>query len=1003
MDFNLESKYEQSKQKSTTINSEMQYIKNMYKKYINHIANMEFHINRLCNDYIIDTNTKNKLLHRLNLLIQQTTKIHDDNIEEYNSISPQENFHFSIALIDQIDIFDIINGKNTINDPFYKINKDLCIIAEEYGTLTIHDFLRMYINDCYIDVLDKNDKDIIELYNKIFVPIKISIDNITRKNKFMVNAINSKYDGLIDNVCLISFDIRQIGNYRGVTIEMEGYVYTDDLGIYVTPEIKQMKCKLLQKNKIDPLFYSKYIKSLNPNIYFTNNVTDLSAKMIIDYDFYNVITAKNQNTIIKNFSQGNLKEMFNIIRILLIDEQNIGTATLLFELLKDKKIDGIIVSNIIYKNLSYTSKLKLVVGSNELNTELKKIKTLVVENITIEKRLCSMTNMPDNVKSYILEKNNEIKSGENNYKIQTAINGLMQFPWKKPININDSNKSLYKSRNYLMNIAKKLNENIYGHDKSKQVLIELFGKWMLNPNSTGQVIGLFGPPGVGKTLFAKSLSESLDIPLTTIGLGGMSDASDLVGHNFTYSGAQYGMIVRQMIKAGKWRSVMFFDEVDKVSKRNDTNEIYNTLIHITDPIMNQHFQDRFYSTSIDFDLSGQLIIFSYNSPEKLDPILRDRIHEIEIPAYTTKDKILIAQNYIINDLCKNVELPRSQIIISDMLLKYIIENYTNEAGIRELKRKLEQILLKINIDRLYMKGPFKKLLHNKYLNGHKAHINTELQREYNSINADKNDIATYSSYSESKIEKLLTKDVIDSIFNLENDNKIILDMHLLHKYLDKPMQSNELIHHARDSVGIVNGLYATNIGIGGIIPIQIYKNHIQKSNSSSTKLKITGNQKLVMKESVVCALTVAINLVSEPFRKKINTDFANGFHIHAPDGGTPKDGPSAGCAFTTAFVSILLGKKINKYVSMTGEIDLTGKISKIGGLNAKLSGAKKAGIKTVFIPYENKTDYENIMNTSPELFDTNDFAVILVKNIYEIISNLLVIPDINIIEDLNRI
>ena len=81
------------------------------------------------------------------------------------------------------------------------------------------------------------------------------------------------------------------------------------------------------------------------------------------------------------------------------------------------------------------------------------------------------------------------------------------------------------------------------------------------------------------------------------------------------------MIVSQMIKTGNWRSVMFFDEVDKVARRNDTNEIYNTLIHITDPNMNQHFQDRFYSSSIEFDLSGVLIVFSYNSSEKLDPIL----------------------------------------------------------------------------------------------------------------------------------------------------------------------------------------------------------------------------------------------------------------------------------------------------------------------------------------------------------------------------------------------
>ena len=100
-------------------------------------------------------------------------------------------------------------------------------------------------------------------------------------------------------------------------------------------------------------------------------------------------------------------------------------------------------------------------------------------------------------------------------------------------------------------------------------------------------------------------------------------------------------------------------------------------------------------------------------------------------------------------------------------------------------------------------------------------------------------------------------------------------------------------------------------------------------------------------------------------------NFPHGFHIHAPDGGTPKDGPSAGCAFTTAFVSILLGKKINRNVAMTGEIELTGKVSKIGGLDAKLTGAKKAGVKSVYICDENREDYENIKKKSPQLFDDN--------------------------------
>ena len=160
----------------------------------------------------------------------------------------------------------------------------------------------------------------------------------------------------------------------------------------------------------------------------------------------------------------------------------------------------------------------------------------------------------------------------------------------------------------------------------------------------------------------------------------MSDSADLIGHSFTYSGAQYGMIVRQMIKAGNWRSVMFFDEVDKVSKRNDTNEIYNTLIHITDPNMNQHFQDRFYSSSIEFDLSGVLIVFSYNDSSKLDPILLDRIKEIHIPPYSVQEKISIVQDYVLKELCENIGFDRNKIHIDNEIVRYVTEKYTLEAG-----------------------------------------------------------------------------------------------------------------------------------------------------------------------------------------------------------------------------------------------------------------------------------------------------------------------------------
>lgn len=1000
--------------------SRNQHLKRYYKKYTDHIINFQSHVKRMFDDWVIDINDRNYILQQLDNMIRTMIKIYNMNLmkiyrETNNDTDPtptpsytyNQDYELIIKKIkDGLAILDHLENCNEIgNDPFYDIKKELLILSKNNGFYNIDDFLKMYIDDNYFYLLNNIDTETFEMYNKVFIPLTIEVEKFTRKNdmqnqNFKISNINNKCDSLIDNCCVITIIVESVG----IKIIFEGYILSDILNAYVRTsqiyskylfQIRTDTKNIIKKKypQIDGFFLTKYNKLINSNCYFAYTTEELIDKIVSDYNLFNQLTVKNFNLIMKDFIHSDIRTMFSYINLLLMgNEQNISTGVLLFNLLKDKKVSGDTLSDIIYYNLSFYSQTKLKKVSSFLKNELNRLKKLTPENISIEKRLVSLVNMPDNVRSYILEKINEIKSGENNYKIQMAINGLMQFPWKPKDSRNeymDIKKSMVKSRDYLQNVAKKLDETVYGHINSKKVLIELVGKWIQNPESTGQVIGLVGPPGIGKTLLAKSISSALGIPLSIVGLGGMSDSADLIGHSFTYAGAQYGMIVRQMIKAGHWRSVMFFDEVDKVSKRNETNEIYNTLIHITDSNMNQHFQDRFYSSSIEFDLSGVLIVFSYNDRNKLDPILLDRIKEIPISAYSTQEKICIAQNYILKELCENIGFDRNKIHFDDETIKYIIEKYTLEAGARELKRKLEQILLKLNLDRIYMRGPFKELMRLKCIEN--SPLSESIESE--DVTEKNTGLQSYVQYKKSKFEEKIEEIILDKIFNLDINEKIIITQKLVHKYLEKPIIMVEEIHK-NDLVGVVNGLYATAIGMGGIVPIQIFKNYIGDCNDgASLKLKITGNQKQVMRESVSCALTSAINILNDKIRSKIIDNFPYGFHIHSPDGGTPKDGPSAGCAFATAFVSILLDKKINRNIAMTGEIELTGKISKIGGLDAKLTGAKKAGVKCVYICEENAEDYENIKKKSPELFD-NTFGIKIIHHIIDIVTDPNVIIDI---------
>jgi ATP-dependent Lon protease len=148
-----------------------------------------------------------------------------------------------------------------------------------------------------------------------------------------------------------------------------------------------------------------------------------------------------------------------------------------------------------------------------------------------------------------------------------------------------------------------------------------------------------------------------------------------------------------------------------------------------------------------------------------------------------------------------------------------------------------------------------------------------------------------------------------------------------------------------------------------------------------------------MKESIQCAFTMAVNYIKdnnliEDIQKELKDKFTNGFHIHAPHCSTPKDGPSAGAVFTVGFISKLLNKKIRNDVAMTGEIDLLGNITKIGGLEHKLIGAKMAGIKLVLISKENEEDIVDIKKDFKDIFN-NDFKYKIVEKIEDAIDEFL--------------
>ncbi len=234
----------------------------------------------------------------------------------------------------------------------------------------------------------------------------------------------------------------------------------------------------------------------------------------------------------------------------------------------------------------------------------------------------------------------------------------------------------------------------------------------------------------------------------------------------------------------------------------------------------------------------------------------------------------------------------------------------------------------------------------------------------------------FSIVRQINLQRLLEPDSVKLPYKIDQASII--------KFRDEPEIDFKKIA-PKPHIGTINGLYATTAGIGGLTIIQA----LSSLSHERLALQLTGSQGKVMQESMSVARTVAWNVIPKDVKKRIQDEPPEGLHIHCPEGSTPKDGPSAGGAITTAIISRLCGIPIRNDVAMTGEIDLSGNITKIGGLDAKLHGAKKAGVRLALVPRENEKDLRKLKTKYPELID-DTFEVKLIDDIYDALENALV-------------
>ena len=491
----------------------------------------------------------------------------------------------------------------------------------------------------------------------------------------------------------------------------------------------------------------------------------------------------------------------------------------------------------------------------------------------------------------------------------------------------------------LSEAEKVLEEDHFGLKKVKQRIVQQIAVMNLKKEQAGSILLFVGAPGTGKTSIGQSIAKALHRKYVRVSLGGVRDEADIRGHRRTYIGAMPGRIMDGIRKSGVSNPVMVLDEVDKLGVSYNGDPA-SALLEVLDPEQNSTFTDHYMN--VPYDLSDVLFICTANSVDTIPEPLLNRMEMIRFNGYTASDKFQIARRHLLPKSMKEMGVTEEQIVITDDIIRKIIDNYTMESGVRGLRKRLDTLCRSAAVEVSKRIGAADAAA-KAGLAG--AGPEAVAAAKAGTAGAGPEAAEADGAVSAAPAAESAAKQVPGQ---LPKPEPIVVKEEDLREMLDaKPIRHDHVLVEKKP--GIVTGLAWTAAG-GEILFVETL------FTKGSGKFTVTGQLGDVMKESV----QIAVSLVKSMFPDKAELFEENDLHIHVPEGAVPKDGPSAGITMTTALASLVSGKAVSPTIAMTGEVSLRGVVTPIGGLPEKLMAASRAGIQTVLIPQENEDDLDEV-------------------------------------------